>query len=181
MPSQKQDSRKDSRKDGRKTLAQSRQKAQEMVETPGRQVVGGGALHPSLLGGHLRKKTQPGAQVLVVDDEVVVRRVITDYLEGKGYSVTAVDSGQAALDYLQQNSPGIVLLDIFMPGVNGLEVLRQVKRGQPGVDVLVISGFADAELERKVRALGAIDCLRKPFDFNTLHTLVAQRLGKSER
>jgi len=177
MPSQKQASRKDSRKNS----AQNRQTAREMVETPGSQVVGSDALHPALVGGHLRKKTQPGAQVLVVDDEVVVRRVITDYLEGKGYSVTAVDSGQAALDYLEQSKPGIILLDIFMPGVNGLEVLRQVKRGQPGVDVLVISGFADAELERKVRALGAIDCLRKPFDFNTLHTLVAQRLGKSER
>jgi len=177
MPSQKQASRKDSRK----TSAQSQHRTQEAVETPHSQVVDSGALHPALLGGHLGKKAQPGAQVLVVDDEVVVRRVITDYLEGKGYSVSAVDSGQAALDYLEQSKPGIILLDIFMPGVNGLEVLRQVRRGQPGVDVLVISGFADAELERKVKALGAIDCLRKPFDFNTLYTLVAQRLGPNER
>lgn len=122
-----------------------------------------------------------GAQVLVIDDEVVVRRVVTDYLEGKGYSVASVDSGESALEWLRENEPGVILLDIFMPGVNGLEVLRALKKDRPKAQVLVISGFADEELERKVKALGAVDCLRKPFDFATLHTIVASRLGQRAR
>jgi CheY-like chemotaxis protein len=114
------------------------------------------------------------AQVLVVDDEVVVRRVVSDYLERMGYVVASADSGEAALEYVRENRPPVVLLDIFMPGMNGLDILRSVKREQPRTQVLVISGFADEELERKVKGLGAAECLRKPFDFTRLSELVAR-------
>jgi CheY-like chemotaxis protein len=114
------------------------------------------------------------AQVLVVDDEVVVRRVVSDYLERMGYVVAAADSGEVAIEYVRENRPPVVLLDIFMPGMNGLDILRSVKREQPRTQVLVISGFADEELERKVKGLGAAECLRKPFDFTRLSELVAR-------
>jgi len=109
---------------------------------------------------------------------MVVRRVITDFLQTQGTSVAAVDSGHAALDWLKKNRPRVILLDIFMPGVNGLEVLRAVRREQPEARVLVISGFADEHLERKVKALGAVDCLLKPFDFNTLHDVISSHLAR---
>ena len=122
-------------------------------------------------------KTYPPAQVLIVDDEVVVRRVVSDYLEGMGYVVATADSGEAASEYVRENRPPVVLLDIFMPGMNGLDILRSLKRERPRTRVLVISGFADEELERKVKGLGAAECLRKPFDFARLSELVATGVG----
>ncbi len=116
-------------------------------------------------------------RVLVVDDEVVVRRVLNDYLTKKGFTVTCVDSGEEAVEWVRTQPAGLVMLDIFMPGANGLEILRALKRESPSTPVVVISGFADEELEGKVKALGAVDCVRKPFDFATLHALVSRHCG----
>jgi two-component system response regulator (stage 0 sporulation protein F) len=127
-------------------------------------------------GAAMRSETP--AQVLVVDDEVVVRRVVSDYLEKMGYTVATADSGEAAIEFVRENRPRVVLLDIFLPGMNGLDILRSLKREQPRTQVLVISGFADEELERKVKGLGAAECLRKPFDFTRLSELVATGIGR---
>jgi CheY-like chemotaxis protein len=60
-----------------------------------------------------------------------------NYLQGKGYSVAALESGESALEYLRRCAPNVLLLDIFMPGINGLEVLRMIKRECPQTDRLL--------------------------------------------
>ncbi|MCZ6777327.1 MAG: response regulator [Acidobacteriota bacterium] len=124
----------------------------------------------------MRQTTKRDANVLVVDDELVIREVLRDFLEAKGFRVASAASGSEALLWLQRNRPGVVLLDIFMPDGNGLEVLRELKRIQPGLSVLVISGYVDEELRQRVRALGAADCVAKPFDLYKLHAFISERI-----
>lgn len=116
------------------------------------------------------------ANVLVVDDELVIREVLRDFLEARGLRVASAASGSEALLWLQRNRPEVVLLDIFMPDGNGLEVLRELKRTQPDLSVLVISGYVDEDLRQRVRALGAAECVAKPFDIYKLHALISERI-----
>lgn len=133
-------------------------------------------LAPEGVRTSMRPAARRDANVLVVDDELVIREVLRDFLEARGFRVASAASGAEALLWLQRNRPGVVLLDIFMPDGNGLEVLRELKHTKPGPSVLVISGYVDEELRQRVRALGAVECVAKPFDIYKLHALIAERI-----
>ncbi|MEE9219753.1 MAG: response regulator [Acidobacteriota bacterium] len=122
---------------------------------------------------------EPDAQVLVVDDETIIRQLLSDFLKAKGYDVASVGSGEEALQWLREHRPSLVLLDIFMPNVNGLEVMRELKRTQPELCVLVLSGYVDEDLEQQVKLLGACNCLPKPFDIHKLYALISSCLEKT--
>ncbi len=103
-----------------------------------------------------------GARILVVDDEVQILRLLRRTLEAQGYVVTAVESGAAALEISPQHAPDIVLLDLMLPDVDGLEVVRHL-RERLEVPIIILS--ARGEERKKIEALdlGADDYLTKPF------------------
>lgn len=109
-------------------------------------------------------------RLLVVDDEVDFLESIVMRIELRGFQTHGVTSGTAALEYLEANpdSVDIVLLDIKMPGMDGLETLRQIKTSFPEIEAIVVTGHGSQEYNRLGRELGAFDYLIKPIRLDTI-------------
>jgi CheY-like chemotaxis protein len=105
---------------------------------------------------------KPHVKILIVDDEAVVRQSFTRILASERCQVVAVDSGAAALQQLQQERFDLVLLDLRMPGMDGLTLLRRIKQQWPETEVVVITGHAALDSVKASVALGAFDYLSKP-------------------
>ncbi len=119
-----------------------------------------------------------GARILVVDDEAEIRRALRIALEARGYTVVAAASGEEALTAAERARPEVVLLDLLMPGMGGLEACKRLRARSP-VPIIVLSVMGHEQ--DKVAALdaGADDYLTKPFGFDELmaRVRVAQRHG----
>lgn len=115
---------------------------------------------------------------LVVDDEPCVRKALRFALAGMGYSVLEAGDGPQALRTARKQRPSLVLLDLNLPGMNGIEVLRRMKKLASGTPVIVLSGYGDMASARAAMRLGARDFLTKPFELETLEA--ALRQGTSE-
>lgn len=102
------------------------------------------------------------ATILVVDDEEVVRRSYVRTLAGEHCSVAAVWNGRDALEVMGQHPFDIVLLDLRMPGMDGMTVLKTIKEKWPESEVIVITGYPAVESAKKAVSLGAYDYLAKP-------------------
>jgi CheY-like chemotaxis protein len=100
--------------------------------------------------------------ILIVDDEPQVAEVLAKSLEREGHSAQIATSGEEALRMLGKHEPDALFLDVSMPGMNGLEVLSQVKRMRPSLPVVVITGHATADEVAEVKRLGAVDVIAKP-------------------
>jgi signal transduction histidine kinase len=121
-------------------------------------------------------KSGPDAEtcVLVVDDDRLVRRFMTECLRSLRYEVIDVENGFAALEVLDGKHVDLLLVDFAMPGMNGADVARAAQTKQPGLPVLIVSGYADSAAVEA--ALGSARQLRKPFDLAELGTAVADTL-----
>jgi len=114
------------------------------------------------------------ANILVVDDEVVVREGVRRILEGDRYSVESCASGRAALDLLKTNDFKMVITDLKMPGMGGLEVLKAIKILQPEIPVIIITGYSTVDTAVDAMKNGAIDYIAKPFSPDQLREKVAR-------
>lgn len=103
------------------------------------------------------------ATILVVDDEEMLRNLLSKILEKEGYSVLLAESGQHALEVLIDSNVDIVLTDVKMPGMDGFEFLKTVKRDYPQIGVIVMTAFGDAYTVRDALLLGADEYITKPF------------------
>ncbi|MFO7598790.1 MAG: sigma-54 dependent transcriptional regulator [Candidatus Desulfacyla sp.] len=118
-------------------------------------------------------------QVLVVDDEAVVRNGICRALSQKGMETTAAASGREALDYLKSQPIDLVLLDIRMPDMDGMAVLKQIRGAYPDTDVIMITGYPTIDSAVRCTKLGALDYLVKPFRLDDLEAALQKtRLGR---
>jgi DNA-binding NtrC family response regulator len=114
------------------------------------------------------------SRVLVVDDEESMRDSLTIWFEKDGYEVTAASSGTEALRAFQTKSFDIVLLDIKMPGMDGMEVLERIRKVDPQVDVIMITAFAAVDTAVRALRLGALDYVTKPIDPDELSLMVSR-------
>ena len=117
--------------------------------------------------------------VLVVDDEAGVRASLAGILGDEGYAVDAVDSGEAALAALESRRYDLVLLDVWLPGADGLEVLGRIREADAELPVVVISGHGTIETAVKAVRLGAQDFVEKPLSLEK--TLLAVRNALQRR
>jgi DNA-binding NtrC family response regulator len=101
-------------------------------------------------------------RILLVDDEARFRDNLAKLLKAQGLSVTARDSGAAALEELKLQPFDVVVLDIRMPGMDGLATLAEIKRIAPGVEVIILSGHASMDAAVEINRLGGYDYLMKP-------------------
>jgi DNA-binding response OmpR family regulator len=108
------------------------------------------------------------SRVLVVDDEPELVNLLREFLTLKGYEVVTAADGPEALQVLKAERPHVVLLDIRLPPMNGLEVLRQLRTIDQEVRVIMITGVAGAETGRAALQLGATDYILKPIDLDYL-------------
>ncbi len=108
------------------------------------------------------------AKVLVVDDEPEAVELLTEFLSSKGYEVLTATSGEEALRRVKEERPHLVLLDIQMPKMNGLEVLRRIREIDPEMGVIMATGVNEEDVGRKALELGAFDYIVKPLDMKYL-------------
>ena len=119
-------------------------------------------------------------RALVVDDEPEFRAVLVEYLQGKGFEARGADSGVEALRQIPDFRPHVVLLDIVMPGMTGMETLRRIKALPQETCVVMVSGIEDMETARQALALGAADYVTKPVDFQYLDSVLQVHLFMSQ-
>lgn len=106
--------------------------------------------------------------ILIVDDDVNLCKVLKEELIEVGYEADYVNNGLAAFGYLRQNRPDLILLDLKMPGMDGFDVLKELKAKKIELKVIVLTAYADVKSAIDSAKLGASDFISKPYDFDEL-------------
>jgi len=114
------------------------------------------------------------AKVLIVDDEVAFADNIAKLISKRGYEVTTVNNGQSAVEALDESDFDIIILDLKMPGLDGLATLKLIKGKRPGVEVIILTGHGSMESGIDGIQLGAFDFIMKPVRFEDLHEKIRQ-------
>ena len=122
--------------------------------------------------------TEERAVILVMDDELGIRQGCRRALAPQGHQVLLAENGEVGLRLLEEQAVDLVLLDIMMPGVNGLDVLDRIQDKDPNIVVIIITGYATVDLAIQAIKRGAYDFLSKPFDAATLQLAVDQGLER---
>ena len=115
-------------------------------------------------------------RILVVDDEVEVCNALEEFLSLKEYAVETALDGQTALKMVEDFKPHIVLLDIIMPGMGGMDVLKRIRDINPGIGVIMTTAVVDEEIAKSTIRLGAYDYITKPIDLNHLETVLMVKM-----
>src|SRR5438034_181640 len=118
-------------------------------------------------------------RILVVDDEAPVREVLSEYFSSQGYTVDEASNGNDAIGTIRRHRPDVVLLDIRMPGLDGVEVLRRVRTFDDALTIIMVTANEDVGLARETLKLGAFDYVAKPFDYDYLDRTVSAGMLKS--
>jgi DNA-binding response OmpR family regulator len=118
------------------------------------------------------ERPRPAPRVLVVDDEDEFREVLIEYLGGKGFEAREAGSGEEAVEQVAEFDPHIVLLDLMMAGMGGLEALREIKHLAPRACVIMVTAAHDLDTARGALARGAADYVTKPFPFRYLDAVL---------
>ncbi len=106
--------------------------------------------------------------ILVVDDDPVIRSLLTDFLTKRGYQVQTAPDGQTALALVAKAAPQLIVLDIYMPGMNGVAVLQKLRAKRYAGNVIVLSGSQEEHLLKAMLNMGAVELMPKPFDLERL-------------
>ncbi|RKX80254.1 MAG: sigma-54-dependent Fis family transcriptional regulator [Spirochaetes bacterium] len=120
------------------------------------------------------------SRVLIIDDEPGIRNVLKDILEDENYTVFTAEEGLSGLSLVEKESIDLVILDIWLPNMGGIDVLREIKQSHPEVEVIVISGHANIDMAVKAVKLGAFDFLEKPLSMDKVITLVKNALAMED-
>jgi two-component system nitrogen regulation response regulator NtrX len=120
-----------------------------------------------------------GATILIVDDEEGIRRSVADILTDEGYTPVLASGGEEALAHLKGGAADLVLLDVAMPGRDGIEVLKQLRETWPDLPVVMMSGHGTIETAVRSTKLGAYDFLEKPLSYDKLLLCVGHGLERS--
>ena len=121
---------------------------------------------------------QTAKKILVVDDEDSIRQSLSDVLKDEGFEVMLASNGKESLEMLDSNLPDLVILDIWMPMMDGTEVLKAIKAKYPALKVIMISGHGNIEAAVKAIKLGAYDYIEKPLSLEGVLLTVKRALGE---
>ena len=119
-------------------------------------------------------------KVLVVDDEPEVRQVLHEFLSSRGYDVTTASGGAEAIAMVEAVKPDLVLLDVAMPDMDGVETLRRIVAIEPALAVIMVTANADISTTSKLLALGAVDYVPKPVDLDYLDQAVSTQVTAAQ-
>jgi len=120
-------------------------------------------------------------RILVVDDEVVVCDLLENYLTLKGYEVYTASDSYTAIKKVKKLSPHLVLLDIVMPGISGIQLLKKIKKLNPKTRVIMITAVPDQGIITESIDLGAYDYIRKPMDLKHVENVVTLAIKNAKR
>jgi two-component system, response regulator, stage 0 sporulation protein F len=117
-------------------------------------------------------------KLLIIDDESDIREFTRSYFEKRGFEVFAATNGQEGLEIIYADNPDLVLLDVRMQGMSGIEVLQELRAKNLQPKVIIITGLEDSELTDRAQALGIVDFVHKPLILGDLERIVIRHLGK---
>ena len=109
-------------------------------------------------------------KILLVDDEEITLKYLSRFLIKKGFDISTAMNGNEALEKIKKQDFIVVLLDVLMPGMDGIETLREIKKIKPMTEVIMLTGHASVQVAMQGMKLGAFDYLIKPFDQDKLLT-----------
>ena len=115
--------------------------------------------------------------ILIVEDETIMRESLRDWLADEGYQVETVEQGEEALEAIAHQDFGVVILDLKLPGKDGLEVLKEAKAQSPQLEGIIVTAYPSVSTAVEAMKIGALDYLSKPFDLNDLEKLIRDTLG----
>ncbi|MBD1399462.1 sigma-54-dependent transcriptional regulator [Pelovirga terrestris] len=118
-------------------------------------------------------------RILLIDDKIESSRALSKLLMLDGYRVNSTQTGEEAFELLKKTNYDLIISDLLLPGVSGMDILKQVKIDSPGTSVILITGNASAETAVEAMKAGALDYISKPFNFERLRIQVAKALEKN--
>lgn len=123
------------------------------------------------------KKGSKGT-ILVIDDDVSMRLLLKKVLEQDGYEVFYAIDGEEGLEFIGDRDVDLILLDLVLSGIQGMNVLRELRRKRKEIPVIIITGFGNLELEKEASELGACGFINKPVSLDGMKALINQAVGE---
>jgi two-component system response regulator (stage 0 sporulation protein F) len=117
-------------------------------------------------------------KVLIVDDQTGIRVLLVEVFNSEGYETYQASSGKLALKIVREVKPDLVLLDMKMPGMDGLEILKHIKSIDPDIKVIMMTAYGELDMIKEATELGALMHFTKPFDIDELRIAVNRQLRK---
>lgn len=115
-------------------------------------------------------------KVLIVDDQNGIRILLMEVFNSEGYTTFQAANGKAALDIVSTESPDLVLLDMKIPGMDGLEILKHIKEINPAIKVIMMTAYGELDMIKEATKLGALMHFTKPFDIDEMRVAVNMQL-----
>jgi len=119
-------------------------------------------------------------KVLIVDDQNGIRVLLMEVFSSEGYQTFQASNGKMALEIVKNESPDLVLLDMKIPGMDGLEILKRVKEINRDIKVIMMTAYGELDMIKEATELGALMHFTKPFDIDEMRTVVNMQLRGSE-
>lgn len=114
--------------------------------------------------------------ILVIDDQPGIRRLLMEVLTEEGYTVHTAANGYEGIQKVNELAPNLILMDMKMPGMDGIETLRELKRVNQADKVIMMTAYGELELVNQAKELGAYAYITKPFDIVALCTIISNQL-----
>jgi len=120
----------------------------------------------------------PGNRVLLVDDEEEFTSTLSERLEARGFKVSTANSGEAALELVKQKKFDAIILDLAMPGLDGIDTLKALKKQNPKLQIILLTGQATVQKGVEAMKHGAVDLMEKPADMKELLAKIEEASSK---
>ncbi|MFK7694848.1 response regulator [Paenibacillus sp. HJGM_3] len=118
-------------------------------------------------------------KVLIVDDQNGIRVLLVEVFSSEGYLTSQASNGKIALDIVRKDPPDLVLLDMKIPGMDGLDILKHIKQINPSIKVIMMTAYGELDMIKEATELGALMHFTKPFDIDDLRGAVNKHLRPS--
>ena len=115
-------------------------------------------------------------KLLIVDDQNGIRVLLTEVFSSEGYQTFQASNGKLALEIVRNEKPDLVLLDMKIPGMDGLEILKHIKKIDSGIKVIMMTAYGELDMIKEATELGALTHFTKPFDIDDLRIEVHRQL-----
>jgi two-component system, response regulator, stage 0 sporulation protein F len=117
-----------------------------------------------------------GNKILIVDDQYGIRILLNEVFQREGYTTYQAANGMQALEIVRKHRPDLVLLDMKIPGMDGIEILKRLKEIDPDIKVIIMTAYGELDMIQETKELGAIMHFAKPFDIDDLRAAVKNHL-----
>jgi two-component system response regulator (stage 0 sporulation protein F) len=116
------------------------------------------------------------AKILIVDDQFGIRILLNEVFQKEGYQTFQAANGVQALDIVKKHDPDLVLLDMKIPGMDGIEILKRMKVLDPAIRVIIMTAYGELDMIQEAKNLGALTHFAKPFDIDDIRAAVRKHI-----